>query len=71
MSGGSNQCSGSLSRAERERRSLECTWITVLGRILSLPGSTGVGELEFQGSCLHTFPAAFGPSILKEGSNVG
>ena len=33
MSGGSNQGSRLLSRAERERRSLDDTWITVLGHI--------------------------------------
>ena len=29
---------------------LDHTWITALGHILSPPGSTGVGGLEFQGS---------------------
>ena len=47
MSGRSNQGSGLLSRVERERISLDHTWITALGHILSPPGSTGVGELEF------------------------
>ena len=71
MSGGSNQRSGSLSRAERERKSLEHTWIAILGCILSPPGSTGVGELKFQGSGYTLFPAALGRGILKEDSNVG
>ena len=52
-------------RVEKERRSLEHTWITVLDHILSPPGSTGVGGLEFQGSYSNTlFPAALGWSIL-------
>ena len=33
-------------RDEKERRSLEHTWITVLDHILSPPGSTGVGGLN-------------------------
>ena len=70
MSGESNQRSGSFSRAERGTRSLEHTWIDALGRVLSPPGSTGEGELVFQGSWLHTFPAALGWGILKEDSNV-
>ena len=49
MSGGSNLGSELLSRAEKER-SLDHTWITAPGHILSPPGSTGVGKLEFQGS---------------------
>ena len=32
--------------------------VTVLGQILSLPGSTGVGGLKFQGSQLHTFSSS-------------
>jgi len=40
MSGGTNQGNGSLSRAERERRGLEHTWIAALGG----------GELGFQES---------------------
>ena len=58
MSGGSNQGIGLLSRAEEKERSLEHTWITVLGHILSPPGSTGVGEIEFQGSWLHIFSSS-------------
>ena len=42
----------------KERRSLDHTWITVLGHILSPPGSTGVGGLEFQRSSLHTFSSS-------------
>ena len=58
MSGESNQRSGSLSRAEKGRRSLEHTWIDAVGRVLSLPGSTDEGELVFQGSWLHTFSSS-------------
>ena len=42
--------SGQWVTSRAEERSLDHTWITVLGHILSPPGSTGVGELEFQGS---------------------
>ena len=58
MSGESNQRSGSLSRAERGRRSLEHTWIDALGCVLSPHGSTDEGELVFQGSWLHTFSSS-------------
>lgn len=38
---------------------------------LSLPGSTGVGELEFKDLGYSLFPAAQEWSVLKEDSNIG
>ena len=72
MSGESNQRmpSGSFSRAERGRGSLEHTWIAVVGCILSPPGSTGEGELT-KDLGYTFFLAALGRCILKEDSNVG
>ena len=69
MSGESNQRSGSLSRAERGRRSLEHTWIDALGRVLSPPGSTDEGdhELVFQGSWLHPFSSSSWMGYSEEG----
>ena len=49
MSGGSNQGSGLLSRVEERERSLE-HMDNCFRSCLSPPGSTGVGEFEFQGS---------------------
>ena len=56
---------------EREKRSLEYTWITVLGHTLSPPGSTGVYvSTSFKDLSYTFFPAALGWSILKKDSNV-